>query len=94
MTDQPILSTSTSTFGQANWPATGKIWVRIAPGDGSNALGWAHRDWAGCPAKALRSQSDAAKAQWKTTEVGSSCLIPTGYHPRHGTRWQTWVRVR
>lgn len=80
-------------FGRPHWPAEGKVWVRFS--DNYNAHEWRYSDWAGMGViKRLRPTFPAIAAAWRAANVGDVVTVPSGFHPRHGVRTQSWLRVR
>ena len=82
------------TFGQENWPTTGKVFVRVLV----DACGTVPMSWAAqCPglaARAMQQENMRARMEWENANIGDRVAVPKSFHPRHGVKFSTWERVR
>ena len=95
-----IVNTITVTnpeYAAEHRPATGPLWFKIGTPDikgRCSAIGWKATPYTGAAAKAAIAEGRKAAAEWAAAQVGDVVSIPVGYHPRHGVRTETYVKVR
>jgi hypothetical protein len=92
MKTTPQPTAAAFAFAQENWPAEGPIHIRLDAW--GNAIGWRNQPYTGTGARAIQSEAAAAATAWKSMQVGDTITVPVGWHPRHGAKTETWIRVR